>query len=306
MIGFFIRRVLWILPVLWLVATITFFLMHSVPGGPFDAKGERVPESLRAAFNAKYGLDKSLPAQYADYLANAVQFDWGTSYQEQDRPVSDIFRERFPVSFRLGIFAFIIALCVGVPLGVLAALRQNTWVDYVSLFVATAAYTVPSFVLAIFAITLFAVRFPILPILWEGNWKSYVLPSLILGLGAAAFLARLSRSSILEIVRQDYVRTARAKGLPSSTITLRHIVRSGLIPIVTIMGPLLAGLTTGTLVIEYVFGIPGIGRNYIDSIYSRDYPVIMATTLMYAVAVALGNLMVDLVYGVVDPRIKAG
>ncbi len=305
MASFLIRRTLWIIPVLWLVATLTFFLMQMTPGSPFDAKGEKIPESLRASFNAKYGLDKPLFQQYLSYLGNAVQFDWGVSYQESDRPVSDFFKERAPVSFRLGLYAFLVAIVVGIPLGVLAALRQNTWVDYLSLFLATATYTIPSFVLGIFALALFAVKIQIFPVLWNDDFKSYILPSLILGLGSAAFIARLTRASILEIVRQDYIRTARAKGLTNQAITVRHVFRAGLIPIVTILGPLLAALVTGTLIIEQVFGVPGIGTLYLESIIARDYPLIMATTLIYAFAVAIGNLLVDIAYGFVDPRVKA-
>jgi len=294
------------IPVIWLIATITFILMHSTPGSPFQARaGEKTPPGLEASFNRKYGLDKPLYQQYFIFLGNAVQFDWGVSFMQSDRPVTEIIREGFPYSARIGVIAFIIAIVVGVPLGIIAALKQNTWVDYLSLFIATAGYTIPSFVLAIFLLLLFGVRYPILPIIWEDSWKNYVLPSAVLGFASAAFIARLTRSSMLEIVRQDYVRTARAKGLRNNTVTIRHIVRNGLIPVVTIMGPALAALVTGTLIIERVFTIPGIGGLYFEAISRRDYPLIMATTLFYAFFIAVGNLMVDVVYGFVDPRIRS-
>lgn len=307
MLRYLINRILWIIPVLWLVATITFFLMHMAPGSPFLAKsGEKqIPAGLEASFNAKYGLDKPLQVQYITYLKNAVRFDWGVSYQQQDRPVADLIKAQFPVTARIGLYAFLLAIAIGVPLGILAALKQNTWLDYLSLFLATAGYTIPSFVLAIFLMVIFAVKLDLVPVLWT-DWRSYILPSTVLGLGAAAFIARLTRASMLEIVRQDFVRTARAKGLHNQTVVWRHIVRNGIIPVVTIMGPALAGLITGSLVIEQVFSVPGIGTLYVDSIYARDYPVIMATTLLYAFFIALGNLVVDLVYGLVDPRIARG
>lgn len=307
MLRYTINRILWMIPVLWLVATVTFFLMHSAPGSPFDAKvkDKPIPASAEVAFNLKYGLDQPVHIQYLKYLGNAVRFDWGVSYRESDRPVSEIIASQFPYSARIGLAAFLIAIAVGVPAGLVAALRQNTWVDYLSLFLATAGYTVPSFVLAIFALAIFAVQFPIFPVLW-GGWQSYILPSVILGLASAAFLARLTRASVLEIMRQDHVRTARAKGLPSNVVTLRHIVRNAMLPVVTVLGPTLAGLVTGSIIIENVFGVPGIGTLYIESINSRDYPVIMATTLFFAFFIAFGNLLVDLTYGLVDPRIKTG
>jgi ABC-type dipeptide/oligopeptide/nickel transport system permease component len=309
MLRFLVNRILWMIPVLWLVATVTFFLMHMAPGGPFDASaGERnVPEGLKAAFNAKYGLDKPLHIQYLTYLGNAVQFDWGVSFAQTDRPVSEILREGLPYSARVGFIAFLISICVGVPAGVIGALRHNTWVDYASLFIATAAFTVPSFVLGVFLLLVFGLRFEIFPIAWEeGNWRSYVLPSLALGMASAAFLARLARSSILEVLRQDYVRTARSKGLKAGRVTMAHVVRNGMIPVITVLGPALAGLITGTIIIERVFNVPGMGYLYIDGIYARDYPVIMATTLLFAFMIAVGNLLVDIAYTAADPRIKLG
>ena len=309
MLRFVINRILWTIPVLWVVATVTFFLMHAAPGSPWDAKnaiaGGRLSEGLRESFDRKYGLDDPVRVQYVRYLGNAIRLDFGESFQQQGRSVIDRIMEGFPKSATIGLLGFLLALSIGIPLGILAALKQNTWIDYVSLFAATIGYTVPSFVLGIFLLIIFAVRLEWVSVLWS-DWKSYILPSVTLGLATSAFLARLTRASILEITRQDYIRTARAKGLRNNTVTFRHIVRNGLIPVITIMGPALAALITGTIIIEQVFGVPGMGYLFIQSISLRDYPVIMGTSLFYGFLVIVGNLLVDLSYGLVDPRIKTG
>jgi oligopeptide transport system permease protein len=304
---FILHRLLWSIPVLWLVATVTFFLMHAAPGGPWDAKavGSHLDPSLAASFNRHYGLDRPVLQQYVIYLANAAHLDFGTSYSQEGTSVAQVIMQGFPYSARIGIFAILLSVLLGVPIGVVAALKRNTLVDYASLLLATVAYSLPSFVLAIFLILLFAVQLQWVPVLFS-DWRSYVLPSVVLGVGSAAFLARLTRASILEILRQDYVRTARAKGLRNRLVVLRHVLRNGLIPVVTTLGPALAALITGTIIVENVFGVPGMGYLFIQSITARDYPVIMGTTLFYAFFVVLGNLLVDVTYGVVDPRIKSG
>ncbi len=307
---YLINRILWIIPVLWLIATVTFILMNIAPGSPWDYKASQtnrpLSEAQKANLDRKYGLDKPVFVQYTTYLANAVRLDFGESYQYQGQSVFDMIKQGLPYSARLGLFAFLISVAIGVPLGILAALKQNTWIDYVALFAATAGFTIPSFVIAIFLLVLFAVRIQWFDVLWTESWKSYVLPAVALGIGSSAFLARLTRASMLEVMRQDYIRTARAKGLPGSTVTFRHIVRNGLIPVVTVMGPALAGLITGTFIIEFIFQVPGIGRLFIQAVNARDYPVIMGSTLLFAFFIAVGNLAVDIIYGLVDPRIKAG
>jgi oligopeptide transport system permease protein len=309
MLRFVVGRVLWMVPVLWLVATVTFVLMHATPGSPWDAKnaaaGGRLNSSLKASFNRRYGLDKPLYRQYLLYLGRVARFDLGESFQYQGEGVVSRILQGFRYSARLGIYALCIAVLLGLPLGVVAALKQNTWADYLSLVIATVGYTIPSFVIGLFFIVLFAVKLKLLPVLWT-DWRSYLLPSLVLGLGSAAFLARLTRASVLETKRQDYVRTARAKGLPARLVTTRHILRNSLLPVVTILGPALAELITGTIIIENVFGVPGMGYLFIQGIRARDYPMIMGSTLFYACCVALANLLVDLTYGFLDPRIKAG
>lgn len=307
MFRFILNRILWTLPVFWLVATVTFVLMHTTPGSPWDARnaasGGRLSPLLRESFERKYGLNKSLPEQYLIYLGNAVRLDFGDSYTQQGQTVMDRIMLGFPYSARIGIFALLLAVALGVPLGVMAALKQNTWIDYISLFFATIGATVPSFVIGIFLMIIFAVKLHWVEVLWT-DWRNYILPSVVLGLATSAFIARLSRASILEILRQDYVRTARAKGLQNSTVTLRHVLRNGMIPVVTILGPALAALITGTIIIENVFGVPGMGYLFIQSVQGRDYPVIMGTTLFYTFFVVVGNLLVDITYGLLDPRIK--
>jgi oligopeptide transport system permease protein len=307
MIRFILNRLLWTIPVLWLVATVTFVLMHVAPGGPWDARsaGKQLDPALAASFNRHYGLDKPLWQQYAIYLVNATHFDFGTSYTQEGTSVVAVIMQGFPYSARIGVYAWLLAVATGVPIGILAALKQNTVVDYAGLLFATIGFSVPSFVLAIFLLILFAITFPLVPVLFT-DWRSYILPSVVLGVGSAAFLARLTRASMLEILRQDHVRTARAKGLKHRLVVLRHVVRNGLIPVITILGPALAGLITGTIIIENVFGVPGMGYLFIQSITARDYPVIMGTTLFYAFLVVIGNMVVDITYGLVDPRIRVG
>ncbi len=305
---FLVNRVLWMIPVLWLVATVTFFLMHAAPGGPWDAKalsGRNLDPALEASFRRLYGLDEPVVKQYLVYLTNAARFDFGESYSRRGVPVERIILDGFPYSARVGLLALVLAVGVGVPVGIVAAVKHNTLIDYGSLFLTTISYTLPDFVIAIFLLVVFAVHLNWVPILFT-DWRSYVLPSLALGLGSAAYIARLTRSSVLEAIRQDHVTTARAKGLPTRSVLMRHVVRNGMIPVITVLGPAFAGLVTGTIIIERVFGIPGMGRLFIDSITTRDYPVIMGVTLFYAFLIVLGNLAVDTAYGFADPRIRSG
>ncbi|MGH2544277.1 MAG: ABC transporter permease, partial [Ardenticatenaceae bacterium] len=232
---FVLNRILSMIPVLWLVATVTFFLMHAAPGSPWDAKasgGRRLDPALEASFNRQYGLDKPLLQQYVIYLGNAVRLDFGDSYTERGTSTIDIIMRGFPYSARIGVLALLISHLVGIPVGVIAALKQNTVVDYASLLLATITYALPDFVIAIFLLVVFAVQLDWVPVLFT-DWRSYVLPSLALGLGGAAFIARLTRASVLEMMGQDHVRTARAKGLRQRTVMLRHVVRNAMLPVIT-------------------------------------------------------------------------
>ena len=306
MVRFVARRILSAVPVLWIVITVTFVLMHAAPGGPWDALGvhKRLDPSLEQAFNHAYGLDKPLYQQYLLYLDNVIHMNFGTSFQQQGTSTLAVIFTGFPYSATIGLVAFLFAVALGLPIGILAAVKQNTWADYASLFTATAGYAIPNFVIGVFALVLFGVKLGWVSVLWHGHWQNYVLPSLVLGLGPAAFLARLTRAAMLDEIQHDYVRTARAKGLRRNVVIVRHVVRNAVIPVVTIMGPTIAALVTGTIIIEEVFNVPGMGHLYITSISARDYPVIMGVTLLYAVFIIAGNLLVDISYGLIDPRIR--
>ena len=285
------------------VALITFTLAHLAPGSPFDRNEGKTSTATIERLERLYGFDKPLPEQFAIFLANAVRLDFGDSVTRQ-RPVAEILGQGIGTTAQLGVQAVILALLIALPLGVISALRQNTWVDYGSLFLATIGTTIPNFVIGIFLIYFFAVTLRVLPIVGWGDIQHMILPTIVLSLGSAAFLTRITRSSMLEAIRQDYVRTARSKGLREQAVVVGHVMKNAMIPVATIIGPVTAGLITGSFIVENLFSIPGIGREFVRSINQRDYPVIMATTLLYALAIAVANLVVDLVYGLVDPRIK--
>ncbi len=304
MLAYAIRRVILIIPLLLAVATVTFFLMHAVQGGPFDSDKPLKP-STRARLEERYGLDKSLPEQYVQYIGNLLRGDLGVSFSN-DRPVRDIIGERFPVSAQVGLSAFVFAVLGGLVLGVISSLNQNGLGDYVGVFVATSGAALPSFVLAPILVIIFSVELGWFNVLgWDfGNYRQMVLPVVSLGFLPLAFVARITRASMLDVLRQDYVRTARSKGAPEHVVIIRHAVKNAMIPVLTILGPLLAGLITGSFVIEKAFQIPGLGREFVTSVLNRDYGVIMGTTVFFASVIAFMNLIVDILYGVVDPRIR--
>lgn len=311
MSGYIIRRLLWLAPVLFFVALITFLIMHLVPGGPWDTKNRPLSPQLREQLETKYGLDEPVWRQFLTFSWNALHGDLGVSFQYQDRPVTDIIREGIEVSAVLGLLALTFALVVGVTLGVLAAVKQNTVIDYASVFLATVAASTPSFVLGILLIVVFAVQLGWLPVFgWEKswwlfpNWKQAVLPTVTLGALPAAYIARITRASMLDVLGQDYVRTARAKGLQERLVLGRHVLRNALIPVLTVSGPIAASLVTGSFIVETVFAIPGLGKQFVASVFQRDYGMIMGTTIFYAVVIAVANLAVDMAYAVVNPRIR--
>ncbi len=318
MTGYIIRRILWIIPVLWAVATITFFLMHAVPGGPFTQE-RNVPESVIIALNKRYNLDAPLWKQYLQYLWNISHGDLGLSFRG-DRDVSELIRQGFFVTAQLGIVSFLFAAVLGIVLGVLSAMNRNGPLDYAGVFFATVFASVPHFVLATFLIIIFAIHLRWFDILgWGGpieygdafdpsawHLKKMVLPVISLGMLPAAYIARVTRASMLEVLGQDYIRTAHAKGLAQHVIVFRHTVKNAMIPVLTVMGPIFAALVTGSFIIENIFSIPGVGRAFVDAVIRRDYAMIMGTTLFYAAIVAFANLIVDLLYAVVDPRIRYG
>src|SRR6188508_1823000 len=277
--------------------------MHAVPGGPWDAE-KRLPANVQARLNAQYGLDKPLYEQYIQWAGGFVTGDLGPSYRSRDRRVNDIIADGIGNTFQLGIMAFALAVVVGIPLGIFAALGHNRWPDYVSTSVSIIGIATPSFVLAILLIVFFAVQLGWFP---TGGWKGpqyWVLPTIALAGFPIAVIARYTRASMLEVTRKDYIRTAHSKGLRDQAVVSRHMIRNALIPVVTILGPTLAFLVTGSFIIERIFGIPGIGQFYITSISTRDYSLLMAMTMLYAFAVAFLNVVVDVLYAYIDPRIR--
>ena len=303
MITYIGRRFLWIIPVLFTVSIITFFLMHSVPGGPWD-RDKRLPQATQDRLNAKYGLDQPIYIQYVTWAGKFIQGDLGPSYRFTDRSVNDIVADGIWTTVQLGVMAFLLSVLVGIPLGIFAALGHNRWPDYLSTSVSIIGIATPVFVLAILLIVVFSVQLGWFP---TGGWKGpqyWVLPTIALAGFPIAVIARYTRASMLEVTRKDYIRTAHSKGLRDQAVVSRHMIRNALIPVVTILGPTLAFLVTGSFIIERIFGIPGIGQFYITGIGTRDYSLIMAMTMLYAFAVAFLNVVVDVLYAYIDPRIR--
>lgn len=305
--AYLLRRLLALIPTLLLIYTIVFFLMRATPGGPWDETGSRpVFPEVRENLIRKYHLNDPLWKQYVDYLAGALHGDLGPSYRQRGRTVNEIIGDFFPISLRLGLAAMTVAVGVGVPLGFLAALRQDTRVDRGLMFLAVIGISTPSFVVATVLIVVFGVYLRWVPTSgWAGLLsRQALIPVLALALWPLAAVARYARSSMLDVIRADYVRTARAKGLRELAIVIRHAAKNALIPVVTIAGVYLAFVVTGSFYVESVTGVPGLGRYLVLSISARDYPVIMGTTLLLAVIVMVVNLMVDLTYALLDPRIR--
>ncbi|MGI6208890.1 MAG: ABC transporter permease [Anaerolineae bacterium] len=322
MASYILRRLLWSIPVLLALLLAVFLLMQAIPGGPFDFAGERkLPEAVVQNLEAKYGLDKPLHVQFVNYLRSLLlEGDLGPSFTQRNRTVNDIVGDSLPISAQLGILAIGLALLIGVPAGIIAALNHNRWPDYVASFIAILGVSIPALVLGPVLYWLFALKLGWLPVaLWGAERPFFlgfipaptgkfiqhaILPTLALGTGMSASIARLTRASLLQVIREDYIRTARAKGLRERAVVVRHALKNSLIPVVTVLGPMFAAVVTGTIVIESVFGIPGMGKYFVQGINNRDYPVIMGVTLIYAVILVLSNLLVDVTYAWLDPRIR--
>ena len=303
MLKFFFRRVLLGIPVLITVATLTFLIMHLVPGGPFDSD-KILPPEIIANIEAKYHLDEPIEIQYLLYMRQLLKGDLGPSYKYIGRDVSDILRDTFPVSFTLGMCAVLVVLGLGLPAGVISAYWKNSLLDRSILLFAAMGISVPSFVLGAVSVWIFSHQWHVLPpALWEGP-QYMILPAFALGTGFAGYIARLTRTTVLDVLGADYIRTARAKGLTEFNILLRHVLKNSLYPIVSVMGPLTAGLITGSFVIEFIFSIPGMGRFFITAVTNRDYPLIMGVTLVYAILIVVANILVDMIYGLLDPRVS--
>ncbi|EFA89567.1 ABC transporter permease [Peptoniphilus lacrimalis] len=300
---YIITRILQSFLVLILVATITFLLMNMVPGSPFLSEKPPSPEVMEQ-LNKKYGLDKPLSVQLKRYLINTLKLDFGVSLKMQkNRPVIEIIKEMFPTSAKIGIIALSWSILVGLPLGCLAAYHRGDGVDSFLRVLTTIGISVPGFVVATLLLIFFGVKLKVLPTMGLGKVSAYILPCFSLGFNPMCYIARLSRSSMLDVINQDYIRTARAKGVPASKILFKHALRNAFIPVLTYLGPLTASILCGSFVVESVFSLPGMGRYFINSILNRDYPIIMATTIFFAALVIFMNLVVDILYKFVDPRI---
>ncbi len=288
---------------LWIIVTLTFVLMNSIPGSPFTSEST-TNEVIQENLEKHYNLDKPLFVQYLNYIKSIVTLDFGPSIKQPDRSVNDLLGQGFPISAELGGFTILFAIISGITLGIVAALRHNGVIDYLAMAFAVLGISIPNFILATLLIQKFAVDWELLPVATWASWKHMVLPVLALATGPMAIIARLTRSTMLEVLTQDYIKMARAKGLSPWKITVKHALRNALMPVVTLLGTLLAGILTGTFVIEKIFGIPGMGRYFIEGINHRDYPVIMGTTVFYSAFLIFTLFLVDIAYGLLDPRIK--
>lgn len=305
MLRYIVRRVLSLVPVLLAVYTIVFLLIHATPGGPWSGEKSLPPAVIRN-MNERYHLNDPLWKQYVHYLTNLLHGDLGPSYRQRNRTVTEIISGFFPVSLKLGLLSMTLAIVFGVTLGIVSAIKQNTWIDYGAMFIATVGISVPEYVTAPFLVVVLALTLHILPASgWDGLFSpKIVIPALALSFGLAAALARFTRASMLEVLRADYIRTGRAKGLTEWSIVIRHALKNALIPVITVAGSYLAFVITGSFFVESVYGVPGIGRYFVTSITARDYPVIMGTVLLLAGVASVLNLVVDVLYAFLDPRVR--
>lgn len=297
------KRLGMMLVAMFLITLLTFTFMHSVPGGPFTSD-RKVSEEVEAALNAKYNLDAPLYEQFFDYLGGVLHGDFGPSYKYTGKSVNDFIANGFPVSAKLGLVTMAFVLLTAIPMGILAAVKNGKWQDMAIMAVATIGVTIPSFVIASVLIYVFSFKLNWLPTFGVDTWKGYILPVIALGGYSVSYMARLMRSSLLEVMGQDYIRTARAKGLSERKVILRHAMRNALIPVITVLGPTVAGLLTGSFVIEKIFAIPGLGVHFVNSVSQRDYTTIMGVTIFYATLLMVMTLVVDIFYCLIDPRIK--
>jgi oligopeptide transport system permease protein len=306
MARYFIRRVLSLIPTLFIVITLSFFLIRLAPGGPF-ARERDVPEAILQNLMKRYHMDEPLFKQYLRYMKDIIHWDFGPSYRYRDLTVNEIIDRGLPVSMSLGVISLTLAAVGGIAVGIISALKQNRWQDYVAVSVAVVGISVPLFVMGPVLQLVFGMKLKILPI---GQWistngiKAVILPAVTLSFPYFAYIARLSRASILEVLRSDYIRTARAKGLKESVVVWKHVLKGALLPVVTYLGPAFSGIVVGSIVIESVFLVPGIGRPFVQSALNRDYTLIMAEVVVYSVILIIANLVVDVIYGLLDPRIS--
>ena len=302
MLKYVLKRIFSAFLAVIILITATFFLMHMVPGSPFLS--ERMTDTVKANLEKKYGLDKPLTTQYAIYLKNLVEGDMGTSLQKKGRTVTGIIEEKFPYSAKLGLFAIMLAVCIGIPLGAIAAIKHDKLIDRLVMLFTTVFISVPGFVFGTLLLVIFCAVLKIAPATWSNTPANYVLPVISLSFYPICYITKLTRSSMLETLGQDYIKTAHAKGLSAFVVNFKHALKNSIIPVISYVGPLTAFLITGTFAVEKLFSVPGLGRFFVDSVSNRDYPVIMGTTIFLGCVMVLMNLIVDFIYGMVDPRIK--
>lgn len=304
MVKYLLQRLVGVVIVAWVIMTVSFFLIRMAPGGPFDLE-RNLPPEIQKNIEAKYHLNESLPQQYLRYVGDIVLHgDLGPSYKYSDRSVNEFIKEGLPVTLTLGAYALLVACMIGISTGIMSALKHNTTWDYAAMGIAILGVSIPDFVLGPILQLLFGLKWHWFPVAgWEG-FSYYVLPSLTLGSMYAASIARLTRGGMLEVTKQDYIRTAHAKGIPPMQIVWRHMVRGGLLPVLSYLGPATASILSGSLVIEKIFNIPGLGRHFVNSALNRDYTVTLGMVIFYSVLILLCNLVVDILYTVLDPRVK--
>jgi oligopeptide transport system permease protein len=303
MVWYILKRLGMMTLTLFLVLLLTFLLMHAIPGGPYSA-GKRLPPAVQQAIEAKYHLRDPLHIQFIDYLRGLARFDLGPSFRYEGMSVNELIAKGFPISAALGCFSIILVVTLGIPLGAFAALKQGKWQDTLMTFLSTFGVTIPSFVVATVLLYFLAFKLGWFPVFGVDKIQGYILPTISLSGYSLAYITRLFRSSLLDVLRTDYIRTARVKGLSESRVILRHGMRNAMIPVVTVLGPLFAGLLMGSFVVEKIFALPGMGKFFVQSITNRDYTAILGFTLFYATVLIIMVFMVDIFYGLIDPRIK--
>lgn len=303
MLGYIVRRIAGFVPVLFVIVSLAFFMMRLAPGGPFDQE-RALPAQVRANIEARYHLDEPLGRQYLRYLGDVLQGDLGPSFRYPDRSVNELLGLGFPISLTLGLCGLGVALLLGGITGIVAGLRRNSWPDYLTMSFALGGISVPNFVLGPILMLVFALWLGWLPVAGWGTWRHLILPSLTLGTFYAAYVARLTRAGMLEVIGQDFVRTARAKGLPEAAVVLRHALPGAILPVVTYLGPATAAILTGSVVVETIFSIPGIGRYFVGSALNRDYTMVLGTVVFYSAVLLFLNLVVDVLYAYLDPRVR--
>ena len=303
MAKYIVKRILLGALSVFIVATLTFFLMNMVPGGPFVAE-KSISKAAQEALAAKYGLDKPLLERYATYMTDFLRGDMGFSLRQRGRTVSDIIFSKFPVSAKLAGIAVLVALCVGIPLGCVSAYSRGKLPDNIIIVLGTCGIAIPSFITSVLLLYGFGVKLSLLPTVGLNEWKSYIMPVTALAIYPTAYITRLMRSSLLDVMNQDYIRTAKAKGVSGFKTLFKHALRNAILPVITYVGPMLAYLMTGSFVVEKIFTVPGLGREFVSSITNRDYTMIMGTTIVLATLVIVANVVVDILYKIIDPRIN--